>query len=340
MGKCSLRLCQVNMILLIWTLSVLITGNQGQDVSGDVSYWLWTRKNPTEHEVIEADSASLGNSNFDTNHPTKIFVHGFYDDATVVTRYPMLENWLSVGDFNIISIDWGTLAACCNYISAADSVIPVGEYSTNLIQALVNYGVSLDNLHLVGHSLGAHVVGIMGQTVQALGLGKLPRITGLDPAFPYYEFSGVDSKLSKDDAEFVDVIHTNSGLLTDACLSFWLPQGHVDFYPAGGRHQPGCTEICDGCDSNNFVDLFKNACSLRRANEYFAESIIATEGSQFLGWACGNSWENFEGGMCCKADVQSYVMGAWCDPQTPTGRYYLETVKDSPYAKDQSGNPC
>ena len=79
----------------------------------------------------------------------------------------------------------------------------------------MSYGVSLDDLHLVGHSLGAHVVGIMGQTVKALGLGKLPRITGLDPAFPYYEFSGVDSKLSKDDADFVDVIHTNSGLLTD-----------------------------------------------------------------------------------------------------------------------------
>ena len=95
------------------------------------------RENPTDHEVIEANSASLGNSNFNTNNPTKIFVHGFFDDASIVTRYAMVEKWLFVGDYNIISIDWSTLAVCCNYFSAADSVIPVGEYSANLIQVTI-----------------------------------------------------------------------------------------------------------------------------------------------------------------------------------------------------------
>ena len=39
------------------------------------------------------------------------------------------------------------------------------------------------------------------------------------------------------DAEFVDIIHTNSGNLWEGCLSFAKNLGHVDFYPAGGSHQ-------------------------------------------------------------------------------------------------------
>ena len=33
-------------------------------------------------------------------------------------------------------------------------------------------------MHLVGHSLGAHVVGFLGKKIQELGYGKVPRITG------------------------------------------------------------------------------------------------------------------------------------------------------------------
>ena len=41
----------------------------------------------------------------------------------------------------------------------------------------------------------------------------------------------------RDDADFVDIIHTNSGNLWEGCLSFAKNLGHVDFYPAGGSHQ-------------------------------------------------------------------------------------------------------
>lgn len=64
---------------------------------------------------------------------------------------------------------------------------------------------------------------------------RIPRITGLDPAFPLY-FGGPQFHLSKGDADFVDVIHTDAGI-----LGYPYPIGDVDFYPNMGiKFQPGC----------------------------------------------------------------------------------------------------
>lgn len=64
-------------------------------------------------------------------------------------------------------------------------------------------------------------------------------LVGLDPASVYFE--GKIGHLSKNDALFVDVIHTSAGhSLARLKLGFAKPLGHVDFYPNGGSWQPGC----------------------------------------------------------------------------------------------------
>ena len=88
-----------------------------------------------------------------------------------------------------------------------------------LVRAAPAYPV-LHNLHLVGHSLGAHVAGFMAKKVASLGLGKVPRLTGLDPAYPCYELLGPEGRVDKTDAELVQIVHTNSGWLWEGCLSF------------------------------------------------------------------------------------------------------------------------
>lgn len=48
-------------------------------------------------------------------------------------------------------------------------------------------------------------------------------------------FASGDHKLGKDDAYFVDVVHTD--ILGRGVL---VPTGHLDFYMNGGIEQPGC----------------------------------------------------------------------------------------------------
>ena len=78
-----------------------------------------------------------------------------------------------------------------------------------------------------GHSLGAHLVGHLGRAVQNAGYGKIARVTGLDPARPVFDMVGMEWRLQPTDAEFVDVIHTNSGLLWDGCVSMPWQVGQI-----------------------------------------------------------------------------------------------------------------
>lgn len=61
---------------------------------------------------------------------------------------------------------------------------------------------------------------------------------GLDPAYPLYVFSGPSARLTASDAKFVDIIHTDGGV-----LGYPWAIGHADFFPNGGTPlQPGCVE--------------------------------------------------------------------------------------------------
>lgn len=102
-----------------------------------------------------------------------------------------------------------------------------------LISFLVNiYDLRLSDLIMIGHSLGAHVVGVAGNKLKPM---RLPIIIGLDPASPMFSTIHIDLRLSSDDAEYVQVIHTNRARYG---LSF--PMGDADFYPNWGQEQPGC----------------------------------------------------------------------------------------------------
>lgn len=65
--------------------------------------------------------------------------------------------------------------------------------------------------------------------------------TGLDPARPGFDFDDPAARLDSSDAMFVDVIHTDvrNGPI-DSSLGLQRSCGHVDFYPNGGKQQPGC----------------------------------------------------------------------------------------------------
>ncbi|XP_023338161.1 pancreatic lipase-related protein 2 [Eurytemora carolleeae] len=316
-----------------------LTAGQGREPSEeDVHFFLYTRSNGIDNpKEIGIDQGSIESAGFNPSHPTLVFSHGYTSNGLDFAR-GFVENFHKVGDYNIFTVDWGKLAQWYDYFGAAGRTRFVGEHTANLIKIIVDIA-GADKLHVIGHSLGAHVSGFIGKKYQELTGKKLPRITGLDPAQPAFDFATKNDRLDKEDADFVDVIHTNSGMIWEGCLSIPKQIGHMDFYPAGGKHQPDCTDICvvGECSNSNINDLILGGCSHGRANIYYMESVLSlVEGKQFLSWLCP-TWEDFLAGSCC--DSTTAVMGAGIT-RGVEGRYMFNVRGESPHALGEDGGAC
>lgn len=139
---------------------------------------------------------------------------------------------------------------------------------------------------------------------------RMISFAALDPALPNFLFAGTGSRVSRGDANYVQVIHTNGGF-----LGYKSSIGDADFFPNGGRKQTGCT-----------IDI-GGSCSHARSVHYFAESINSNEG--FLAKRC-NSYNDFKNGKCnSNADIH---MGGVAPRLNVKGDYYLQTNKKSPFA--------
>ena len=77
-------------------------------------------------------------------------------------------------------MNWEKLSRTPRYFYAVNNTKAVGYLTGDFISYLLDRyeKVAFDNVHPIGMSLGAHVVGHLGYHVN----GSLARITGLDPA--------------------------------------------------------------------------------------------------------------------------------------------------------------
>jgi len=282
-----------------------------------IHFHLYTKANPIEGDVLLIDSVeSVEKSSFIRGAPIKFISHGFM--SGIKTNYPwdLRESYLKWDkDLNVILVDWKELANNPTYVISAERTKIVGQKSGRLLAFLVREGyVSHENLHIMGMSLGGHVAGVTGSTLNELTGRKAARVSGCDPAMPWFITAPDSDKLDASDGEFVDVVHA-AGL----SLGIFNPAGHVDFYPNNGKPvQPGC----------GLTDLL-GCCSHFRAALFCLESINL-EGPRFNACKC-DSWSAYDKGTC--ACTETAVMGEHCSTSAAHGSYYLRTNKVKPYAQ-------
>ncbi|XP_071608131.1 lipase member H isoform X3 [Heliangelus exortis] len=137
-----------------------------------VKLLLYTRQNPNCAEELDSAASKY----LDVTKKTTFIIHGYrFTGSAPVWISDLVHLLLSVEDMNIILVDWNRGATTLNYSNASRNCKKVAEILKKLIDEMLVDGASLDSLHMIGVSLGAHISGFVGQMFG----GRLGRITGL-----------------------------------------------------------------------------------------------------------------------------------------------------------------
>lgn len=305
----------------------------------DPHYLLYTR------DTIHIDqSYELKIDNFETieNAPLRIdnnfyfVIHGFLDsgDNTWVMR--TVKELLLREDCNVLIVNW-IGGAGPPYAQAVANTRLVGAMLARLASQLINIGKILPaKMHMIGHSLGAHTAGYAGYTLRLRYHHTLGRITGLDPAEPHFSNTSPMVRLDPTDAMFVTAIHTDCNPFISGGLGITQPVGHIDFYPNGGRNQPGCNEGVLNSITLERGSFFRGikrflGCNHIRSYEYFVESINTR--CPFIASPC-SSWDKFQEGKCFDC-INQYCpkFGLDAQPGNYHASVYFMTGSDKPFCK-------
>ncbi|KAI8428493.1 hypothetical protein MSG28_007285 [Choristoneura fumiferana] len=254
------------------------------------------RQNPTNPQVIVNGNANtIWNSNYNGNRQLKVIVHGWNSDGNSDLNPAITAAFLATVDANVIVVDWRSLANSL-YTIAANGVPSVGQHLGNFLIWLINTGGgNWNNVHLVGFSLGAHVVGVAGR--QAGGWPM--RVTG-----KFYD-TFLYNALNGNSGTYVECIHTDGGL-----LGINDPICNANFYPNGGNNpQPGC---------------WISTCSHSRAHQLFASTVYT---NHLVGRLCTN-FNQATNNQCSGSTLN---MGNGILGKQGNGLYGLSTGANWPY---------
>ncbi|KAJ0065170.1 hypothetical protein NL108_005657, partial [Boleophthalmus pectinirostris] len=247
--------------------------------------------------IAPGKAESLSACSFNSSAKTFLVIHGW-------TLSGMFESWVAKlvsalyereQTANVIVVDWLN-SAQNHYVVAAQKTKSVGQEVARFIDWMEEAtNMPLDNLHLIGYSLGAHVAGFAGSHAN----NKVGRITGLDPAGPDFEGEHAHRRLSPDDAHFVDVLHTFTRGSLGLSIGIQQPVGHVDIYPNGGSFQPGCN-LRGALEKIANFGLFAISdavkCEHERSIHLFIDSLL-NEKEAARAYRCSSN-DVFNRGMC------------------------------------------
>lgn len=121
-----------------------------------------------------------------------MYGYGYTELYTSLSTQTVVESYIERDDHNILVLEWSKYNTGNYVFEAIPNSYKIGEIFGKTLLRMKNFGFDVDNFHLVGHSLGSHLVGFVGRSIykNSNNTLKLKRITGLDPAGPFFYWFG------------------------------------------------------------------------------------------------------------------------------------------------------
>ncbi|XP_012060773.1 PREDICTED: pancreatic triacylglycerol lipase-like [Atta cephalotes] len=172
--------------------------------------------------------------------------------AASVTTYCSQNNSV------IAILDWSKLTSC-DLLLVSTQIDQIGQIIASTFNSLNDKGYEIAKWHLIGHSMGAHIVGCIGTYSNF----TFSHITGLDPAgVIFYTDLYKGCVMNPTVAHFTDVFYTNRG-----ALSTIQNVGDLNIYAnSGTAPQPGCY-------SNASSQISMHECSHMKALKWYTDAV-------------------------------------------------------------------
>ncbi|XP_061704064.1 lipase member H-B-like [Cydia pomonella] len=253
--------------------------------------------------------------------------------------------FLRRGDCNVALLDWQGLAAAeapslaDSYLNwAAPNARKLGVRLAGALTRLSAAGLDLERTQLVGHSLGAHVLGLAGNALRLQGV-LLPWITALDPASAAFEGKPAAGRLHAGSAAVyglatvlvVVAVHSDPG-----GYGARRAMGTADFWPNYRVEavQPGCPKSRGQRFSPEGKTFSSDLCSHNRSWQLLAEAL-ARPGA-LLGCRARSfrEWKNYS---TAQRNVSTLDLDAYGKTVYVPGNYYFSTSSEPPYGLGENG---
>nr|CAI5824051.1 unnamed protein product [Callosobruchus analis] len=181
----------------------------------NVRYILYTNGEKQTVDYLQSDW--LRQSIWDSTKEDILLIHGYAGGDDALPMVVLRDAYIQNGSYNVWVVDWGNLSPPPCYRAAVNNMKAVARCTGDLLASMRAAGLPTERLTCVGHSLGAHVCGLISETV----VFRMHRIVGLDPARPLVPPA---NRLTSGAANAVHILHTNAGHYGEGGRG-----GHVNF---------------------------------------------------------------------------------------------------------------
>lgn len=123
-------------------------------------------------KILLKDIGSMTNLSsefFDVNLPTIFYSSGFQDNFENVRS--MMEAFQLRGGFNFLVIDWFEYSFD-DYVTVTRRVKKIADMSGDALFRITKNSNNFSNWHFIGHSLGAHMVGLIARRIHKISNKK------------------------------------------------------------------------------------------------------------------------------------------------------------------------
>lgn len=99
--------------------------------------------------------------------PIKVLIHGYIASRYHTSIEPIKKAYLSAGNVNLMIVDWSQASYQMYDVSRSLTSDVAMRVAQILDQFIISHNIDSGLVHIIGHSLGAHIAGNVGRSMNA-----------------------------------------------------------------------------------------------------------------------------------------------------------------------------